>query len=522
MDYKQDGYHGISLERAYNELLKNKKKLKKIIVAIIDDGSFDSSNPDLIGMEWTNKKELPGNGIDDDHNGFVDDLHGWSFTGNKLNNETSEAVREYVRLKSRFQGRADTITLLKDAEYTYWKKMRSEKNDFVDQLTRRKSYLETRIKNFQLIQEFGNRKLGRDTIGEGDINSLNPDTDADSTTIKAYAYVSARIKSRLQKKDHTALFTWIKDNQKRLEGVSNDLYTVNMIIENNDAGYFRKRDLHDDPYTNIKKNYGSGDLKPLRQEYSHGMGCAGIICALRNNSIGTNGITNAVMIMPIKQFVGGDEWDKDVANAIIYAVDNGAQVINMSFGKYQSPQKQWVDEAFKYAEKKGVLLISGAGNDAVNTDSVTSYPTAVYNDGKKASNVINVGASGYDSPLVANFSNYGNASVDVFAPGVNITTTSVNNELQTASGTSFSAPIVCGLAAFIWSYYPTLNYKEVKYCIERSATPVNTLVIKPGKGQKVPFRSLSKTGGIVNAYRAILIAEQISKTIKQQGRAIFH
>ncbi|MBD1393414.1 S8 family serine peptidase [Mucilaginibacter sp. ZB1P21] len=167
----------------------------------------------------------------------------------------------------------------------------------------------------------------------------------------------------------------------------------------------------------------------MRPEYSHGIGCARIICAIRSNNVGTNGITNAVMIMHIKQFVGGDEWDKDVPNAIIFAVDNGAKIINMSFVKYQSPQIQWVDEAVKYSEIKGVLLLSGAGNDDVNTDSVISYPTAVYNDGKRASNVINVGASGYDSSLVADFSNYGKASVDIFAPRVNITTTSVNNEL---------------------------------------------------------------------------------------------
>jgi len=215
--------------------------------------------------------------------------------------------------------------------------------------------------------------------------------------------------------------------------------------------------------------------------------------------------------MPVKEFAGGDEWDKDVANAICYAVDNGARVVNMSFGKYQSPQKAWVDEAIKYAERKGVLLVIAAGNDAINIDSTSSYPSAVYNNHTVATNVITVGASGFDDHLAAGFSNYGKTRVDVFAPGMAITMTSNDHGYQTQDGTSLAAPMVVGLAALIWSYYPDLNYKQVKYCIERSAEPIFTLVIKPGAESKVAFSSLSKTGGIVNAYNAILIAEQISK-----------
>ena len=204
-----------------------------------------------------------------------------------------------------------------------------------------------------------------------------------------------------------------------------------------------------------------------------------------------------------------DELDKDVTNAIYYAVDNGAKVINMSIGKSFSPQKQLVDEAFKYAEKKGVLLIHSAGNRANNIDSIPHYPTPFYADNGKASNMITVGASSSDSSWVCGFSNYGKETVDVFAPGEFIYSTTRHEGYTKGDGTSFSTPIVSGLAALIWSYYPNLSYKQVKYCIETSATPRPQIVTKPGTTNKVPFSTLSKTGGIINAYRAMEIAEKL-------------
>ncbi|HEY4877310.1 MAG TPA: S8 family serine peptidase, partial [Puia sp.] len=234
--------------------------------------------------------------------------------------------------------------------------------------------------------------------------------------------------------------------------------------------------------------------------------------AIRNNGIGMDGIADNVIIMPVRASCDGDERDKDVALAIRYAVDNGAKIINMSFGKPFSPGKEWVDEAVRYAAKKGVLLIHGAGNDATDADSIPFYPNAYFkSDGTKADNFITVGASASSSFLVASFSDYGKTVVDVFAPGVNIYSTIPGNKYDWYSGTSMASPVVAGIAALIWSYYPTLTYRQVKYCIEKSVTPIDILVTKPGTNKKVPFSSLSKTGGIVNAYQAILIAEQIIK-----------
>jgi subtilisin family serine protease len=288
------------------------------------------------------------------------------------------------------------------------------------------------------------------------------------------------------------------------------LLVASTIIEKSDPAYFRKKELGDDPYVITTTNYGNSNTFP---DTSHGTECSGIIAALRNNTIGGNGISNSVEIMPVRiqPVYRSDEQDKDVANAIRYAVDNGAQVINMSFGKFISPFKSWVDEAVKYAGKKGVLLIASAGNDATNTDSLVFYPNTFYTDKTFVSNLIKVGASTFDSTLVGNFSNYGKNTVSVFAPGDSIYTTKINKEYLVNSGTSFAAPVVAGLAALIWSYYPTFTYKQIRYCIEQSAISIKTMVSKPGTKEKVPFSSLCKTGGIVNAYQALLIAEQINK-----------
>jgi len=241
-----------------------------------------------------------------------------------------------------------------------------------------------------------------------------------------------------------------------------------------------------------------------------------VIGALRNNKIGGNGITNSVEIMPIVRTFGDEEWDKDIANGIRYAVDNGAQVINMSLGKYLSPQKEWVIDAMKYAEQHEVLLVAAAGNESQNIDSNTLYPFA-YSNNNIISNLIRVGASTYDSTLVAPFSNYGKKTVDVFAPGLKVYTTSIKGTYFWFAGTSCATPMVAGLAAFIWSYYPSFNYRQIKYCIEKSAEPINDLVKKPGASERVPFSSLSRTGGIVNAFNAIKIAEQI-----QSGRIVIN
>jgi subtilisin family serine protease len=510
MDQQKDGYQGISLERAYEELLNKKKPLKKIIVAILDDG-LDDEHPDLAGMEWTNMKEIPGNNIDDDHNGFTDDIHGWNFIGG-MTNESVEPVREYVRLRGNYEGKADSGFFAPSPGYLYWVKIVAEKNAAIGRM-RSGSMTDYMASNtIQLVQKYWSTKTGKDSIYIRDIKEQKPDAAAGPSLVSAHNMV-LRNALRSKTSDSVTLVALARSFADRKTQDDEDLYNANTLIAKGDAAYFRKKQLGDDPYVNNMANYGDGVTFPLSPAFSHGTECAGVIAGLRNNGRGGNGITNSVAIMPVKICASedADEWDKDVANAIRYAVDNGAQVINMSFAKYISPQKSWVDEAVRYAEKKGALLVVAAGNQSTNNDSLIMYTDPFYADGSRASNLIKVGTSNYDSTLVAAFSCYGAKTVDIFAPGEGIYTSTDNGGYRYVDGTSYSTPVVAGIAALIWSYYPDLSYRQVKYCIERSAAPIATIVTRPGTKQRVPFSSLSRTGGIVNAYVAVKLAEEISK-----------
>ena len=512
MDWKTDGYPGISLEKAYRELMVHKKPLKKIIVAVIDDG-FDSTHPDLAGIEWTNTKEIPGNGIDDDRNGYVDDVHGWNFVGN-VRKESFEEIREYIRLKGKFENAKDTVAIKKDPQYTYWQTILAAKNAQMNNLEGTDAALYKLVNDFYAVQNYWSKKLSTDSVAFIHLKQQLP-ADADSQAIQGRAYILSFADQVNMIPDSTTLITVVNTSVKPyFNNNKESLNVADTILQKNDPAYFRKTIMHDNPYTNNKKGYGNGNTFP---DDTHGTECAGVIAAVRNNGIGGNGITNSVAIMPLRINAmghGADEWDKDVANAIRYAADNGAQVVSMSFGKYYSPQKQWVKEAIQYAAQKGVLLIHAAMNDAKNTDSIISYPQEYYSATDKATNLINVGASTYDSLLVGDFSNYGKHTVDVFAPGVSIYMPILHGGYERGFGTSFACPMVAGLAAFIWSYYPQFTYQQVRQCIEASAIPIHIMVIKPGTSDKVFFSSLSKTGGIINAYKAIGEAEKIIKKTK--------
>lgn len=276
---------------------------------------------------------------------------------------------------------------------------------------------------------------------------------------------------------------------------------------------YRGKQVKDD-YFNIKDRfYGNANL--MGDPYFHGTHVAGIIGAVRGNGKGMDGISDAVQLMGVRVVPNGDEYDKDVALGIRYAVDNGAQIINMSFGKRVSPERKMVEDAIRYAEKKGVLLINAAGNDGTDIDSLPHYPSPFHMKGAgRASNMITVGASGStEAGLVANFSNYGDQTVDVFAPGVAIYATLPENKYSPLSGTSMATPVVAGIAALIKSYYPDLTAKQIKAIIEQTVTKIDFPVTKPKSGgKKVAMTDLCRTGGIVNAYSALVMADQLSKT----------
>lgn len=502
-DLTKDSVYGTSVTKAYDELLKGKTS-HTVIVAVIDAG-LDTAHEDLKGHVWTNKKEISGNGIDDDHNGYVDDVHGWNFLGGKdgrnINAESLESFREYYRLHQLYGNVSDSTTVPEQTrkEYSYWLKLKDAhiKDSTTAAVTiARVNGLLTLL---NATDSTWRNILHKDTITITDLkNSTIQDSAANSLAKNAIGFYSMRhIPDEVSFEELLGEANeFVKSKQKQLQDFATDPNA-------------QRRDIvGDDPFNINDKNYGNANVDAGTP--THGTHVSGIISAIRNNNTGMNGIADNVLIMPVRAVPDGDERDKDIALAIRYAVDNGAQIINMSFGKGYSPGKEWVDDAVKYAAKKDVLLIHAAGNDGEDIDTTNDFPSPEFlNNAGKATNYITVGASagGPDSLLAASFSNYGSKEVDVFAPGLNIYSTVPVSKYQVLSGTSMATPVVSGIAALVLEYYPKLSAEQVKYVIENSAVKFpDDMVMNPGTGDKVKFSTLSKTGGIVNAYNALKLA----------------
>ncbi len=499
-DKNSDGYYGISLEQAFG-FLKDRKSTT-IIVAVIDNG-IDTLHEDLKSVLWRNPKEIPGNGIDDDKNGYTDDIYGWNFLGGKdgrnVKDGSAEAARMYHALKSKYAGTVDESKLSpkEKEEYRIFKKLKDEietgATDAQQQILFLRGLYRKSGQADSLIQvRFKKEYTGNDLVTFKPANSK--ESDAKSTMLALFrGFDAMEVMNTSIMEDFT---TYYKMQEKKAEAPNS------VPID------FRGEIVKDNYNDFNDRYYGNPDVMagtPL-----HGTHVSGIIAAARNNGIGVDGVANDVRIMSLRAVPDGDEYDKDVALAIRYAVDNGARIINMSFGKGYSPEKRWVDDAVRYAMSKGVLLVHAAGNDHENVDSTENYPNAVFADTKtKATNYITVGASGDPKAggLIATFSNYGKKEVDVFAPGVEIySTVPAGSAYRFEDGTSMASPVVAGLAALILSYFPDLTPEQVKYCIEKGAQNPNVEVKKPGTEEKENFGDFSRTGGIINAYESVKIA----------------
>ena len=499
MDLKTDGFYGISLNQAY--LFLKGKKSKTVVVTTIDSG-IDTTQNDLKSILWVNPKEIPGNGIDDDHDGLVDDVHGWDFLGGKDGkvdfNETEEEIRQYFKLKDKWS----TVTAApagQEKQFAFWKNVKMNYDSTYNKAQAEIKDLTTEVNVLTATNYYIKRELklkSDQTFNKADLDKLTTAND----TITQSKTVWESVFTQIGESTNNAKV--IKDLSEYYAKQNN---SVNPDLE------ARARIVGDDPDVNDGKPYGNNILK--NADASHGTGVAGLIGAVRGNGYGIDGVADNVRIMSLKGVPNGDEYDKDIANAIKYAVDHGAEVINMSFGKKISPHKEWVDAAFKYAAAHDVLLVMASGNDNQDVDATPQFPNDTYLDGTTTDNVISVGASGpkLGDKLAADFTNYGKNNVDVFAPGVKVTSIDEDAEFNTADGTSFSSPIVAGIAALILEYYPDLSASQVKQVILESAISLKgTMVLKPGsKTEKVDFASLSKTGGIVNAYKALQLASKV-------------
>lgn len=494
LELKLNKVYGINTEGAYKLLGGNKGS--KVIVAVIDGGT-DINHEDLKEIIWTNPGETPNNGVDDDKNGYVDDLHGWNFIGGKeenIHHDTYELTRLYVKMKPKYNN-PDTVKFTKE-DWVEYEKFLDVRDDYETQFGRAKSTYDL----YTEVDRGVNSLLKKLRTTEPVLEDVLDFTPLNKGEIGAKGYLVTCIKQGMTTKDARAELTSVKEYYgKQLE------YYLN-------TGYNQRQQIVGDFYESAnQRNYGNADV--IGPDAGHGTHVAGIIAAIRNNGKGMNGIADNVSIMVVRVVPDGDERDKDVANAIRYAADNGASVINMSFGKYYVYNKKAVDDAIKYAMSKDVLMVHAAGNDYSNIDYRTHYPTSTLDDSTKVTGWMEVGALNWttDKTLMAAFSNFGHASVDVFAPGVDIFSTVPNNEYKSESGTSMAAPVTAGVGALIRSRYPTLTAEQVKQVIIKSVVPIKKKVLIPStrkKKEKVKFKKMSISGGAVNMYNAIVLASQ--------------
>ncbi len=511
-DPETDHLQGVSVEKTYTTLLAGKPS-KTVIVAVIDSG-VDIEHEDLKDIIWINVDEIPGNGIDDDKNGYVDDIHGWNFIGGKsgnVNQDTYEVTREYGRLKPRFENVEEKKVPKKErGEYALWQQVKAKydrdfksNKDQYDQYNQQYQLYSNAYGTLSFCDSILSKSIGGKTVYKSMLATIEAPNDtilfAKETLTKVMENVEGDI----------AINEFFDELQAYLIELKKGVDHYTTAVEYGYNLEFNSRTIvGDNPDNLYEKGYGNNDVEG--PDARHGTHVAGIIGANRKNELGIKGIADNVQIMSVRAVPNGDERDKDVANAILYAVDNGAQIINMSFGKSFSPQKEAVDKAVKYAESKGVLLIHAAGNDGNDLDLKTNYPSKTRKDGSETKSWLEIGASswGVDENFVGSFSNYGKKSVDLFAPGVQIYSTVPNNEYEDLQGTSMACPAAAGVAALLLSYFPELTADEVKSILKQSTRKFDGLkVSKPGTAEEVPFSQLSVTGGLVNAYEAIKLAQ---------------
>lgn len=503
LDIEKDTIAGTSLFRAHKDIIKGKTG-KEIIVAVIDT-DINIYHEDLKDVIWTNKKEIPNNGKDDDNNGYIDDINGWNFLGNAKGENiiyaNTEPTRIFKNLKKKYTNYPN-FNGVKEDSLLYLKATREyvENKEGINSL---KKYATESLSKYKEIQKELLKNFNKSDFTLSELDSLHKITK-DNNYGLSENILDMRVFTRLGKNYEALQIDSIKIEEKFRTTYNENFYDRNITGDNE----FDIKDSH----------YGNNNVYKNAKWTYHGTIVSGILGANRKNKIGIEGFSDQIKIMPIVAIpIGGYEHDKDVALAIRYAVDNGANIINMSFGKTMSAYPELVKDAFLYAQKHNVLLVAGAGNDSSDNDIKPFYPID-YNEKTGAefcNNFIKVGAITMDgdSNFLAPFTNYGKKTVDIFAPGYFLKTTDAQGGYSYRDGTSMASPIVCGVAALVWSYFPKLSASQIKQIILDSGVSYDLQVQVPNEknGVTKSFKEMSKSGKVVNVYNALLMAENLRK-----------
>jgi cell wall-associated protease len=499
-DIFEDSIPGISLNKAY-DFLKYKKG-ETIIVAVID--SELNITHDLFNSKiWLNTDEIPNNNIDDDNNGYVDDIHGWNFLGtnkkDSLSTTTHEAVRVVRKYKEQF-AKSDSAILIKQkpTEYNKYNRAKKELKVRLDVAERNIKYFVGFKKRYKKLSDTLRKVLNTENITLEKLDSLN--------TISKDSILKKKIKSMKYCIGKDIDHSWLDMVISKHQMDKNKVFNID---------YIKDRLTADDPFDINDTSYGNNNVEGT-YKIDHATEVVSLVLSIFDDKIKHN-----IKVMPVVISTHGSEYDKDIALAIRYATDNGAKVINMSIGKDFALDEVWITKAIKYANSKDVLIVSAAGNEALNLDNpdIYYYPNDMdENKIEIATNFIVIGSSNQTSNLVSVYSNYGKKTVDIFAPGEEIKVLTRSESIND-SGTSLSTAIVSNIAALIRSKFENLSAAEVKQIIMESGVSYDIMVNKPsleGIEEKAPFSSMSKSGKIVNAYNALLMAEEVSKKKKRK------
>ncbi len=502
-DLASDTIPGMSVNKAYTEIIKNSKP-STVIVGVVDSG-VDIEHEDLKNSIWTNTDEVPGNGKDDDSNGYIDDIHGWNFLGDEVD-ENLEYVRILRKLKPKYDGKSESsISTADREEYNLYLETKAEYEKEHQEIIQNRDQTKEILNQVQEAHQAISKELKTENYTKEQVSDYKPLTQG----MQRYKYIITQMQNQVDE---------------------NIPHVMELIQEEID--YYKDRlnthlnfDLNervktgDDPYDITDRNYGNNQVmgpEKSKENIKHGTHVAGIIAAQRDNNIGIKGIASNAKILVVRAVPNGDEYDKDIALGIRYAVDNGAKVINTSFGKYYSTNPEWVRDAIKYAAQKDVLIVNAAGNEGLNLDQKMVYPNDQMPDNPQeiSDNFLTVGALNYEygSGLVAGYSNVGKSNVDIFAPGSKIWSTTPNNTYEYLQGTSMASPEVAGIAAIIRGFYPKLSAGQVKQIIMDSGLSTGATVIVAGdRNNTQKFNKLSSSGKMANLYNALILADQIAK-----------
>lgn len=499
MKDKNDSLASTDFVKLFNEITpKLNNPQQEVIIAVLDS-DIDIHHENFKNYLWFNKYELENDSIDNDNNGYTDDTHGWNFLGKKKDGSSLEyTLIEETRILRKYS-KKEIGELEKQGKIFFSYDSVKKSYDKIEKSLKEKiSPYKAAEAGYVYCMDTLKRAFNKEKLTLGSISLLK---SSDTLMKTCIAYV---------KKLHEDGYPYDKFmsylNHKRTSLTT----CLNLEYDNREL-------IGDDIYNAHDTQYGSPKFSTIVHKIDHGTEVSGVIINALRYIKETHKTSLPIKIMPSCITGIGDPTDKDTALAIQYAVDNGAKVINLSQTKSFSLNKEFVDKALKYAEEKDVLIVKSAGNEGLNLDKVLRFP----NDNNKqekefVNNLIVVGASTEftDKNIFDIDSNYGKKNADIFAPGIDISTFSPNNNYTESSGTSYSAPIVATIAAIIRSYYPNLSAKQVKQILMESGTSYDvniTFKQEDGSEKTIPFSELSKSGKVVNAYKAMLMAKRISE-----------